>query len=202
MRYGFSGDLSPWVTRPLPDGAQDLPASPDCAVVRNGRLMLMMRNGPLRTGHVWIPPERLTVTYGTVRARMKFPSPVGAHSCLWLQDVVPYATPEHHEVDIAEHFGTNRIHSTVHWTDGQTFQEHFSSTRVAADWAVYECEIRPTGYTFRINGRVVGRTRVVAFPRPKTLILSLLSDEWERDRYGLSPLHLYRTYIDWVEVNQ
>jgi beta-glucanase (GH16 family) len=201
MRFNFP-KVYPWVTRPLFPDSQDLPASDDAVRVWENMLVLTMRDNPLRTAHVWLPPDVLTVTYGTVRARMRFASPVGAHSCLWLQDVEPYAQPDHHEVDIAEHFGTNRIHHTVHWVNqvGGKMREHHATKVVADRWHVYGVNIKPSGYTFTVDGEAVAKTDIAAPARPKALILSLLSDDWERERYGLSDVRDYRTYIDWVEV--
>jgi beta-glucanase (GH16 family) len=201
MRYDFRR-MAPWVTRPLFPNSQDLPASDDCARVWDRRLVLSMKDNPLRTGHVWVPPEVLTVTYGTVKARMRFPAPVGAHSCLWLQSVTPYATPDDHEVDIAEHFGTNKIHHTVHWVNGVggKMKDHGATKVVADRWHVYSVDIEPSGYTFKVDGEVVHESVVAAPPRPKVVVLSLLSDDWERDRYGLSDVRDYKTYIDWVET--
>lgn len=181
--------------------ADRLPAADDCAVVSNGSLVLRVKDNPLRSGHVWVPPERLTVGYGLVRARLRFKGVQGAHGCLWLQDIEPYAQPDHHEVDVAECFGVNKVHHTVHWQDNGPHAEHYSTEREVSKWAWYEVEVRPEGYTFRVNGVDVAHTVVGDSGRPKALILSLLSDDWERERYGLAPVDTYRMGCDVVEVH-
>ena len=144
MRLNFPR-MGPWETRPLPDGAQDLPASDACARTWDGKLVLSIRDNPLRTGHVWLPPSTLTLTYGVARARMRFPGGRGFHSCFWLQDVVPYETPEAHEVDIAEHFGAPKIHQTVHWVDEGKRQNHHAVLVDPKQWHVYEVNVGSTG---------------------------------------------------------
>lgn len=202
FRHGFR-TMGPWKTRPVPPESGHITPAEDCArISASGVLRLGIRQNPLRSGHIWVPPEVFTVTYGSVEARMRFYGPLGAHSCFWLQAVPPYATPEHHEVDIAEHFGNPMVvHNNVHWVEGVKMQEHHGNRVLARDWHVYGVEIKPGGYRFYIDDKFVYATDVIAPAVEKTLILSFLSDDWERPNLD-SDLTKYRTAVDFVRVFQ
>lgn len=202
--HHFSESMGPFVTRH--SGGQDLPSSEDAATIVNGKLKLSLLDNPLRTGHVWDP--RFSFTEGRIEFRMKFPAPPGVHSSPWLQDSEkPYEDQDAHEIDVAEHFGDDKaVHHSI-WTGPfppkQVYHEYAKLT--PAKWNIYEVDCRRNGYTWKINGVEVGRTRRSAGGygslRPKNIIISLLSDDWERSAVNLAKLKDYYALCDWVRVS-
>lgn len=181
------------------------------ARVADGRMVLGVRrsSNPLgyRSSHVYVPDLILEPPV-RVRARMRFLSPPGAHSALWLQSIPPYDTPLHTEVDVIEHAGTDRLHSWVYWRDtGQLFGEHHEPAPHVAyplptRSAVYGLDWHADRYVFTLDGLPVFETSEGASSVPKQLILSMLVSDWELPDLKWDELWRYRTLVDWVRVDR
>jgi hypothetical protein len=198
MRHGFRDGLGPFEHRPVTAG-QDLPTDPDCAVVRDGRLRLRVRDNPLRTGMVHAPSWEFT--HGFLEARLRFQGPFGAHGAGWLRP----ASTDAHEVDYAEHFGGRNVQHVV-WAgpDWRTPTRVFhAGTPVDDGWHVYGIDAHESGYTFTMDDTTVARTDFGP-TGPMVPVFSVLSDEWERrDTGGLLP-HPAKDYgllVDWVRLD-
>lgn len=204
FNHSFKNGMGPFITRSV--AGHDTPSSDDCARIVDGVLELSVLDNPLRTGHVFVPPEVFNFTHGEIQFRLRFPAPRGAHSSGWLQATQPYLTPEHHEVDVAEHFGheENVYHSI--WTGPQPpIQIYKKSARLTpAKWNVYSVDCRRGGYKFKINGVEVGRSLTknggYGSSVPKMIILSILVDEWEKLILDRLRLDEYYLQADWVRV--
>lgn len=192
-----------WKIRHVQDGE----ASDRCAEQRDGQLRLRVmkdRNGRVITGHVSTGID-FTFTYGLAEARMKFMSPLGAHSAFWLQTTEDYI-PGQAEIDVVEHFGRRSLWHNVYWRDsGQGFGE-FSEAKMKTKvvdptgWHIYGVDWREDGYRFLIDGQEVAKTAEGLSDRPKMLVLSILSNDWERGDLQEDALWRYRTLVDWVRV--
>ena len=202
--HGFKTGFGPWETRNA--GGQDAPTGEDCARVNSkGHASLFIKDNPLRTGHIHVPAEEFTVETGFVEARVKFPHPKGAHSAFWLQSVTPYATEDDHEVDIAEYFGNpNVVHHSL-WMRDETGEivQPFKGTKKfdATTWHTYGVELRSGSYTFTVDDQEIDSTKVYGSTVKKTMILSILTDTWERKNLQVDNLGLYKFFCDWVRVS-
>lgn len=205
FRTGFKNDSwrKEWLQRDVPPGSTSM----KCVSSQNDALRLGIRKdaqGQIKTGSVGTQ-DTFSFQYGYVEARMRFMSPQGAHSALWLQTDQPYATPTHTEVNVVEHFGKDSVWHNVYWSENglppQKGDPSFQSktTMNVTGWHVYGCDIRESGYLWTIDDRVVAGTNVGLSDQEHYLILSFLSDDWERDK--LAPVMWpYRTLVDYVKV--
>jgi len=179
---------------------------------RDGKMVLRVRaanEAPgFKTSHVYVPADVLELTPPVrIRARMRFLGPIGAHSALWIQAIPPYHTPEHTEVDIAEHLG-GHIHHWVYWRDeGQPHGEyhepapHFVSKIDPTLSRVYQLDWYPDRYEFAVDG-IRYKTAEGPSSVPHELIASFLVSDWELPTLDRNGLWKYRTFIDWVEVTR
>ena len=204
FEHNFKNGIGPFETRP--SVGQDLPSSPDAAKIVRGKLKLSFLINPERTGHVWVP--NFSFTEGRIEVRMKFPAPPGVHCSPWLQDAeAPYENVDAHEIDIAEHFGDDKtVHHSI-WTGPWPPKQPYKSWArlTPAKWNIYEVDCRRSGYTWKINGVEVGRSKRAdggfGSKRPKNIIISLLSDNWESSKLDLTRLKDYYALCDWVRVS-
>lgn len=166
--------------------------------------------------------------YGTIAARIKFPSSQGGHGSFWMQPETKAAAADAGnaakagvEVDIVEYFGDGRkdggLTSFIYWprkdgsgtvkpvTSGgllKNVQSYFPKGETPADsFHVYSVEWTPKEYVFRIDGVQTYRIREGVSQVPQYLILSLLSSDYELPRFtkGALPLSMK---VDWVRVWQ
>ena len=195
-----------WKTRHVQDGE----ASDRCVEQRgDGTMRLRVRkdkHGEIITGHVSTAQD-YTFTYGLAEVRMKFMAPEGAHSAFWLQTTEDYI-PGQAEIDVVEHFGKKSLWHNVYWRmPGQGIGE-FTSAKIRTkvvdptQWHTYGVLWTPAGYVFKIDGQTVGVTTDGVSDRPKMLVLSILSNDWERPNLQTDALWRYRTMIDWVKVTR
>lgn len=201
--HGFKDGLGPWQNR---ETGRGIPSGLDCAKVKDGYLVLSVKNNPLRTGHIWVPPTEFTVTEGYVETRMKFRGDPGAHGSVWLQALQPYATNQDHEVDVVENFGNAKVAHQGIWTQDDSDPEPDQVVHAAwrgdmTDWNVYGCEMTATGYIFTVNDVAVLATTHYTSTRPKFLIASLLISDWEFAKYGEGNTWRQKTLVDWVRVS-
>lgn len=209
MTLLFSSDFrvkdDRWKTRHVQDGE----ASDRCVQYVDGRMKLRVRknrDGEVITGHV-STAEDFTFTYGLAEARMKFMSPLGAHSAFWLQTTEDYI-PGQAEIDVVEHFGRKNLWHNVYWRESGQGAGEFSSAKFCTQgvdptsWHVYGCEWSADGYRFFVDGQETSFTQEGLSDRPKMLVLSILSNDWERPDLQLDALWRYRTMVDWVKVTQ
>jgi hypothetical protein len=204
--HHFKDGMGSFVTRaPV---VQDLPTSPNAVQIVNGKLelRLLRLNNQLVIGHVWDP--KFSFTEGRIEFCMKFHAPPGAHGAAWLQSVTPYETVDDHEIDVAEHFGDDKtVHHSIWtgpWPPKQPYKD--SANLTPSKWNVYEVDCRRGGYTWKINGVEVGKSKRAddgfGSKRPKNIIISLLSDTWERPRLDMVRLKDYYVLCDWVRVSE
>lgn len=201
--HGFKDGLGPWTTR---ETGRGFPSSPECAKIRDGKLVLSIRPNPLRTGHIWVPPTEFMMTKGYVEARIKFRGGLGAHGSVWAQALRPYETNLDHEVDVVENFGNPKVAHQGIWTqdDGDPEPDqvvHGAWRGDMTQWNVYGCEMTPTGYIFTVNDIAVLATTAYVSTNPKYLIASLLISDWEFAKYGEGNTWQQKTLVDWVRVS-
>lgn len=195
-----------WQTRVTPN--PDLPAgklAPQYMEENKLKLRLQQIDNQVYTSHI---ATTQTFLYGHFEARMKFSSPIGAHSSFWLQDPIPDNIGGS-EVDIVEHFGKSTLWHNVYWRDENTMWPRSPNGRKISTktvhpktWHVYGLDWRPDKYVFTIDGTEVGRTTDGLSNSPKNMILSLLSNEWEWPDLNRDELWRYKTMVDWVRVSQ
>lgn len=193
-----------WKTRHVPDGE----ASDRCVEYKDGILRLRVKNSSegIKTAHVSTKDD-FTFTYGLAEARMKFMSPQGAHSAFWLQTTEDYI-PGQAEIDVVEHFGRNSLWHNVYWREPGQLAGEFTGSKQKSKvvdptgWHVYGCRWTPESYEFLIDGQSVTIIEEGLSDRPKMLVLSILSNDWEQDRLQTDALWRYRTQVDWVKVTQ
>lgn len=204
FNHNFKNGLGPFITR-FVDG-HDTPASSDCLDIVDGVLEMRLLDNPLRTGHVYVPPEVFNFTEGEIQFKMRFPAPPGVHCAGWLQATSPYKTPEHHEVDVCEHFGDEQnVYHNIYTGPLPPIKAYQKSARLTpAKWNIYSADCRRGGYVFKINGVEVGRTKVkdggYGSTTPKMIILSMLCDSWEKQRLDMMRLSEYFCQVAWVRV--
>ena len=202
--HSFKDDLGPFVHR---NTARRIPTGIDCAVVKHGRVGLRVKQKPLRTGHIWVPPEEFTVTEGLVEFRMKFRGGPGAHGAGWLQDqVAPYADRTRHEIDVVENFGNPKVLHQGIWTQDDADPEpdqvvHAAWKGDAISYNVFGVDMRSDGYTFTVNDEAVLATSQYTSTQPKVLIASMLISDWEFEKYGVNNAWDQMAILDWVRVS-
>lgn len=200
--WGFKNGLGPWVNR---ETSRDIPTGLDCANVVDGKLVLRIKSNPLRTGHIWVPPDVFQTTTGFIEARMKFRAPKGSHGSVWAQALQPYATRDDHEVDVVENFGNPLVAHHGIWTQDDYDPEpdqvlHGTWRGDMSNYNVYGCEMRADGYTFTVNDKVITSTTQYASTLPKYLVASQLISEWELKFFNADDIRRHRTLVDWVQV--
>lgn len=201
--HGFKDGLGPWVSR---DTVRSFPTGLDCANVRDGKLVLGVKSNPLRTGHLWVPPDEFQVTEGYVEARMKFRGPPGAHGSVWAQSLQPYGDQNDHEVDVVENFGNTKTAHHGIWTQTDTDPEpeqvlHGVWRGNTREWQVYGCYMTSDGYVFTVNGEEISATPAYTSIKPKYLVASLLISDWEYTKYGQGNTWEQKVWVDWVRVS-
>ena len=152
---------------------------------------------------------RSTFRYGTFAVRMKFPHQRGMHAAAWMQ------TPggKDVEIDFIETFGhgskglQNMLHpksAKGERLDVGDYVNNVPGVQSREWWDQYHVatvEWSPKGYVFRIDGVETFRTSKATSNKPKFLVLSLLSSDYETDR--LSPSQLPASLkVDWVRIWQ
>lgn len=197
-RWAFNNAMDGWATR----DTLDTEVSAKCVETHTGHLELCLKKTAGQVVEAMISTEAsFQFTYGTVRARMTFRGPSGAHSALWL--IPPgdtYAQPRGHEVDVVEHFGSNN--KVQHHVYGLERAHLFGDATTLNPRVPHVCEVMwtPDRYTWRIDRSTVcewvGETSNV----PHFVVLSYLSSDWERSELDMANLWKYRTDVDWVEV--
>lgn len=202
--HGFKTGLGPFVPRDTP--GRTFPTGLDCAKVRDGKLVLSIKANPLRTGHLWVPPDEFQVVEGYVEARMKFRGPPGAHGSVWLQALQPYATEDDHEIDVVENFGSLKVAHQGIWTQADTDPEpeqvHHSAWRGnTREWQVYGCAMTSDGYVFTVNGVEISASVAYTATKPKYLVASMLISDWEYTRYGQGNTWEQKAWVDWIRVS-
>jgi len=158
--------------------------------------------------------------YGMAAARIKFSPVRGQHSAFWMDDAGTRPvtdTGPRVEIDIAEYFGDNRpkgglasfVHSVDHNGKIKSVGGEFKSRKFlknkkkewSAGWHVYSVEWTPTGYTFRVDGKVTFKTAKNVTHSPEKVLLSALTSDWEQSALKLKQLPTVTKY-DWVRVWQ
>lgn len=202
--HDFKDGLGPWQHRHTLRAIQ---TGEDCTKLRYGNAILGVKQDPLRTGHIWVPPEVFTVTEGFVEFRMRFGGPPGAHGAGWLQDLQPYRNEDAHEIDVVEDFGNHSVAHHAIWTqiddDPQPEKVLAGKWRVdMTQWNVFGCAMNEFGYTFTVNDReITSSSNLYTSVRPKVLILSVLISDWELLRYGFGNGYNQKARCDWVKVS-
>jgi len=208
MSLVFESDFSVfderWKPRHTPD--PDLPAWNGKGRIIDGRLLLNLRKRQETVYTTHLSVLDTPFVFGQFEARMRFFGPKGAHSCFWLQDV----EPDHiggSEVDIVENFGSEtRTWSNVYYRTPETMWPakptgwRSYTAHDPRDWHVYGLEWTENRYTFSIDGKVSSVCEEGLSSRPKVMILSMLSSEWEWKNLQRDNLSDYRTLVDWVRV--
>ena len=200
--HGFKTSLGPFTHR---ETYRSIPTGRDCSRIVHGYVSIGIKKDPLRTGHLWCPPEDFQVTEGYIETRARFRGHPGAHGAVWLQDLLPYYDADRHEVDIVEYFGNHfRVHQGI-WTetDGDPEPEQVLHSTVKIfpmDWHIYGCEMRKDGYTFTVDGNETISTNYYGSNHPKYLVLSMLISPWELARYGYGNKWGQRAHVDWIRV--
>lgn len=161
------------------------------------------------------------IKYGIAAARVKFSPVNGQHSAFWMD--VPAGTgwtpgdpAGGAEIDIAEYFGDDRpkggLASFVHVMDkkgkiksvgGEFRSRHMLPKKKewSQGWHVYSVEWTPTGYTFRVDGKVTLKTGKSVSRVPETILLSAITSDWELPQMNAKRLPTV-TKFDWVRVWQ
>lgn len=203
--HDFKDGLGPWQHRHTLRAIQ---TGEDCTKLRYGNAILSVKKDPLRTGHIWVPPEVFTVTEGLVEFRMRFDGPPGAHGAGWCQNRrKPYGSPDAHEIDIVEYFGNPNVAHHAIWAqvddDPEPEKIHAGKWRIdMTKWNVFGCEMSRFGYTFAINDTQISSTSpIYASVQEKVLILSQLISDWELLKYGLGNAYRQKARCDWVKVS-
>jgi beta-glucanase (GH16 family) len=167
------------------------------------------------------------ITYGMAAARIKFSPVNGQHSAFWM-DVpaggswTPGDAAGGAEIDIAEYFGDGRrkggLASFVHAKNakgeivsvgGELRSRHLLSKNKklqkkkewSQGWHVYSVEWSPTGYVFRVDGKVTLKTSKYVSRVPETILLSAITSDWELPQMNPKRLPTVTKY-DWVRVWQ
>lgn len=152
--------------------------------------------------------QKFSFRYGTVAARVKFPSSPGQHASVWLQPVDGSLG----EVDIVETFGLGwQFQHKLYYkgSGGKTLQAggyvktvpEVKSSGWWDEYHVVSVDWTRGGYVFRVDGVETYRTTKGANAGPKFLILSLLASDWELSRMKQANLPTSLT-VDWVKVWQ
>lgn len=159
--------------------------------------------------------------YGVAAARVKFSPLRGQHSAFWMDDAgMPRAAGDpgtRYEIDIAEYFGDDRrkggLASFVHAVDAKggikTVGGEFKSRHLlpkkkkewSQGWHVYSVEWSPTGYVFRVDGKVSFKTSKNVSHYPEKVLLSAITSDWEQPALKVKRLPTV-TKVDWVRVWQ
>jgi hypothetical protein len=202
--HGFKTGLGPFKHR---HSGRTIPTGEDCAPVIDGRLVLQIRNIPLRTGHIYLPMETFNITTGVVEARMRFMGPRGGHAALWLQPEIPYLNEHAHEVDIVENFGNPNNAQQAIWaqtdTDPEPDKIFASSMRLdATKFHIYSVRMEFDRYEFFIDDYPVASTLAYGSSVPKGIILSYLISPFEQPRLLWDDLQKYKCYVDWVRARK
>lgn len=159
-------------------------------------------NGTIRQARI---DADLDFTYGTIRARMRFLGPKGAHAAFWAQSLDVNGTAYCigcAEIDVAEHFGPARVWQSLYWCPcSPDFQERQGFTDLdPSAWHYYKVDWTPTGYAFYIDGNLTASWSAGLSNKPHLVVLSYLSSDWERANLQTDRLGQYRAYVDFVEV--
>jgi hypothetical protein len=164
--------------------------------------------------------------YGMAAARVKFAPLRGLHSAFWMDDAgtprVEGDSDAYVEIDIAEYFGDSRrkggLGSFVHSVDskgviksvgGEFKSRHLLSRNKkqqkkkewSQGWHVYSVEWSPTGYVFRVDGKVTLKTSKYVARHPEKILLSAITSDWEQPALKVKQLPT-TTKVDWVRVWQ
>jgi hypothetical protein len=164
--------------------------------------------------------------YGMAAARVKFAPLRGLHSAFWMDDAgMPRAAGDSNElveIDIAEYFGDDRrkgglasyVHSvnpngSIKTVGGEFKSRHLLSKNKkkqkkkqwSQGWHVYSVEWSPTGYVFRVDGKVTLKTAKLVSRHPEKVLLSAITSDWEQPALKVNKLPTV-TKFDWVRVWQ
>ncbi|MFC6042177.1 glycoside hydrolase family 16 protein [Nocardioides hankookensis] len=165
-------------------------------------------------------PEHL-LAYGFAAARVKFSPARGQHSAFWLDvpQSTPTDTPNYYtgaEIDVAEYFGDKRpnggLASFVHRVSptgkvtsvgGEFKSRHLLPRKKewSQGWHVYSVEWSPSGYIFRVDGKVTFKTSKNVSKIGEKVVLSALTSTWEIPALNVKQLPNVTKY-DWVRVWQ
>lgn len=163
--------------------------------------------GKYLAGHVRGPT--FTDPYGFWEARVKFPTAPGVLAGWWLQADPPYDTPGHVEVDIAENYGNPNVHHTLWWREaGMAWGEYHQPephlvTDMGADeeqgqFHNYGCRVTPTGYTFYVDGVLVGGFAEGLLSAPVFPVFSLKVPDYVVADLDPASLVAARMKVAWV----
>lgn len=171
----------------------------------NGHLVMGISkdaDGNLRQSRV-DTGDTFTFRYGTIRFRMRFLGPRGAHAAGWVQHL---GEPQHTEIDVVENFGSNRnVFQTLWWCPIPCAHptEQYQRGVDVGDVEVmhnYRIDWWPGRYVLIIDGQTVAQTGEGLSHHPKQLILSYLVSAWELPNLQQDSLGQYRAYVEYVEV--
>ena len=168
--------------------------------------------------------------YGKFEARIKMQSPQGMHAAFWMlpggsvpsgvssSDLPGYRGTE---VDVAEFFGDaftkkgnpkGALYSYVYWpkksgpavkTEGNTAKasKAIGKKKFSAGYHTYAVEWTPSAYIFSVDGKQTAKITVGISHRPESLLLSILTSDWELPKMKSSSLPASMK-VDWVRVSQ
>jgi len=154
--------------------------------------------------------------YGMAAARVKFSPVRGLHSAFWMDDAGTGETANRVEIDVAEYFGDDRgkgglasfVHSVapngkIKSVGGEYKSRHLLPKKKewSQGWHVYSVEWTPTGYIFRVDGKVTFKTSKNVSHAPERILLSAITSDWEQSALKLKKLPTVTKY-DWVRVWQ
>jgi beta-glucanase (GH16 family) len=173
-------------------------------------------------GHIGTQ-QSFQFTYGYVEARIKVHPYPGAHCSLWLQGDGGYL-PGNTEIDVMEFFGAKnparRIGTDVHQNlymgiDGKAtnvfhdsvndvawWGPNYPTKRWSNQWVRYGCLWEESGYKFYINDHLVHETNDGLTAKPKFVVLSMISRDYEVVKLNSATLSEQRMLTDWVKVWQ
>lgn len=171
-------------------------------------------NGHIGTGEV-NEEQRFAFTYGVAEARIRFHSYHGSHAAFWLQTTEGYVDGQA-EIDVAEYFGAHdptrtrgtTLFDNVYWHQPGEDDRTIERARLEVSsldhnrwdtWHVYRVRWTPSRYVFEVDGRQVGTIREGLSGRPKFLVLSMLTSDYEEaDMHHGHPLPAMA--VDYVRV--
>jgi beta-glucanase (GH16 family) len=225
---GSSLDLAKWSYRVgAASSRQHSRNDPRAVDVSGGTLNLHVRKDPAAPATKYLNAQistegKFDFTYGVASARIRFPRGRGQHGSFWLQSPTYGDYPgdpgrSGSEIDAVEFFGKDYpgggLANFLYYKDANGNDVKLGEVRPSASnlipasdswWSsyhVFTVRWTPQGYTFYVDGRVLGSSTRAVSGRSEYLILSLLTSDWELPHLDRSTLPTTMK-VDWAKVWQ
>jgi beta-glucanase (GH16 family) len=225
---GTSLDLAKWSYRNGAASSRQHSRNDQRAVdVGAGTLNLHVRKDPSAPATKYLNAQvstdgKFDFTYGVASARIRFPRGRGQHGSFWLQSPTYGDYPgdpgrSGSEIDAVEFFGKDYpgggLANFLYYKDAKGDDVKLGDVRPAASslipssdtwwnsYHVFTVRWTPQGYTFYVDGRVLGSSTRAVSKRSEYLILSLLTSDWELPHLDRSTLPTTMR-VDWAKVWQ